>query len=206
MKELTIAWNGGTSTRTVQASQLSRAGRRFRIGRDPATCDLVLPSATPEDLTVSKLHVELYFDVPSDTFYLQNLKGSQNPPRLYGQAVLDSPAAIDKTGTLQLGRRELQLTLVVAQPVAPPIAAPISPPTVPLTIAPPEPPQAPAHPHPHPHPPAPPVVPVPAAAKPLVCPHCHTDYSYEESAQLNGRCPRDGFLLHGVSIYVPHQR
>lgn len=172
MKELVLTWNNGTQSRIVRSNQPGIVTNRFRIGRDPLTCDLVLPSVTQEDLSVSKLHVELYFDPDRDRFYLHNLKGASNPPKLYGQLVYDAPVAIDQNGVLQLGKREFVIALVVSEEVT-------APRTAPLESTSPE-------------------------IKPLVCPHCHTGYTYEDYGQVNGRCPNDGFPLHGASVYIPH--
>jgi hypothetical protein len=169
MKELILTWNSGTATRTIRSTQPGIPSHRFRIGRDPVTCDLVLPSVTQEDLTVSKLHVEIYFDPTSDTFYLRNLKGENNPPQLYGQRVYEAPVPIDKNGILQLGKRELQLAIVTFQE---------APATIPPKLQ-------------------------EEFPKPMACPQCSAGYTYEEAAKLNGRCPKDGFLLHGASIYIP---
>lgn len=168
MKELVLTWNGGSESRVIRSNQPGIPSNRFRIGRDP-TCDLVLPSVTYEDLTVSKLHVEIYFDATANQFYLHNLKGTSNPPKLYGQFVNDAPVIIDKNGVLQLGKREMTIVLVVPKEV-----------TIPPTASMPD--------------------------QPLVCPHCATGYTYEESARLNGRCPKDGFFLHGASVYIPQNR
>ncbi|MGG6270815.1 FHA domain-containing protein [Leptolyngbya sp. AN03gr2] len=171
MKELVLTWNSGTQSRVIRSNQPGIAANRFRIGRDPLTCDLVLPSVTPEDLSVSKLHVEIYFDPDRDRFFLHNLKGASNPPKLYGQVIYDAPVAIDKNGVLQLGKREFVIAVLVPNAVTvPPTPLPESP---------------------------------KSDTKPLVCPHCHTGYTYEEYGQLNGRCPNDGFPLHGASVYLP---
>ncbi|GAP94028.1 FHA domain-containing protein [Leptolyngbya sp. NIES-2104] len=173
MKELVLTWNGGSQSRVIRSNQPGILSNRFRIGRDPLTCDLVLPSVTQANLTVSKLHVEISFD--SDQFYLHNLKGASNPPKLYGQKVYDAPVVMDKNGVLQLGKCEIAIAIVVPKVVT-------VPPTNPAESS------------------------KPDSVKPLMCPHCATGYTYEESAQLNGRCPKDGFFLHGASVYIPHNR
>lgn len=175
MKELILTWNTGTMTRTLYSAQPGIAHPKLRIGRDPVTCDLVLPSITQEDLTVSKLHVELYFDPTADQFYLRNLKGKSNPPKLYGNWVDDVPVPVDHDGELQLGRRVFQISVVLHTPI---VIAPTTPPDLKAEST-------------------------PTSALPLTCPHCASGYNYEEATKFNGRCPKDGFFLHGASIYIP---
>ncbi len=113
MKELTLSWTNQSypESHTLRPHQPSKTPGKIRIGRDPAQCDLVIPSITEEDLTVSKLHIEIYFDETRHQFYLRNLKGTANPPTLYGTTVGDRPVPLDKDGSLYLGRKKIRLTL-----------------------------------------------------------------------------------------------
>ena len=159
MKEIILSWNNKSSfeSKTIRPDQPSKKPGKVRIGRDPSECDIVLPSASQEDLTVSKLHVEIYFDGRSDRFYLRNLKGEKNPPKVYGHTIHEEPAALNKDGIIYLGKRELKVTIKEIRELP----------------------------------------------KPLICPRCKTGYTYEEGAKMAGRCLKDGFPLHGDSIYIP---
>ena len=88
MDTITFAWTeaGQRKTQTFVDTFSTEDTWTIRIGRDPAQCDLVLPSLTASDRTVSRLHVEIAFNPTHASFYLRNLKPS-NPVQVDGQAV-----------------------------------------------------------------------------------------------------------------------
>ena len=73
---LTLQWTelGQTKTQIIHHQKNTKNPGTFRIGRDPAQCDLIL-----SDERISRLHVEIFFRPDWQRFYLRNLK-SHNPP------------------------------------------------------------------------------------------------------------------------------
>ncbi len=143
MHELTLEWFEGEQRR-VQAileRQPSKNPGTFRIGREPAACDLVL-----SEPTVSRLHVEIFFNPQQQGFYLRSLRES-NPPMVNGQSLPTGEVLLNQGSSLQLGQMELKVTAIAlkqyfveaapSQPAVHPTPAPQQP--VALTQAPPQP-------------------------------------------------------------------
>ena len=88
MDTITFAWMeaGQRKTQTFVDTFSTEETWTIRIGRDPAQCDLVLPSLSASDRTVSRLHVEIIFNPSHASFYLRNLK-SNNPVTVDSQTV-----------------------------------------------------------------------------------------------------------------------
>ncbi|MGK7913659.1 MAG: FHA domain-containing protein [Synechococcus sp.] len=116
MHHITLAWleNGERVTRTLEVGDETIEPGVFRIGRDPEQCDVVLPSATERDRTVSRCHVEISFDADRFGFYLTNLKAN-NPPYIKGEPVTDS-IKLTQGCTVELGEVELVVQDIVAVP------------------------------------------------------------------------------------------
>ncbi|NET56039.1 MAG: protein kinase [Symploca sp. SIO2E6] len=140
--ELTLEWFEGGQQRIQKIRQVqpTKNPGTFRIGRDPIRCDLVL-----SDPTVSALHVEIFFHLQQQYFYLRNLRQS-NPPLVNGQSLLTTEVALSQGQSLQLGQTPLRVATIVLSrhPVGyqPPNYSPQSPvyppsPTVP-TLQPPD--------------------------------------------------------------------
>ena len=76
MNEIIISWEeqDTTKTKTIKEIQPSKNPGTVRLGREPANCDI-----TFDDPSVSRLHVEIFYNSQDNKFYLRNLKAS-NPP------------------------------------------------------------------------------------------------------------------------------
>ncbi len=116
MNHITLAWmeNDERVTRTLEVGDETIQAGVFRIGRDPDQCDLVMPSATERDRTVSRCHVEISFDADRFGFYLTNLRAN-NPPYIKGQPVTDS-VKLTQGCTFELGEVELTVDHISAVP------------------------------------------------------------------------------------------
>lgn len=142
MNRLTLEWveAGQTRTQTISDQQATKQAGTFRIGRDPQQCDLVV-----QHPTVSKLHVEIFFDPQRYGFYLRNLRET-NPPLVDQQYVNQGPVALQINSQLLLGNLEMRVSAInlallptvvtppqpvaqLRQPIAasPPIASPVAP-------------------------------------------------------------------------------
>ncbi|MEM9535639.1 MAG: FHA domain-containing protein [Cyanobacteria bacterium P01_E01_bin.45] len=116
MNHITLAWmeNDERVTRTLEVGDETIQAGVFRIGRDPDQCDVVMPSATERDRTVSRCHVEISFDADRFGFYLTNLRAN-NPPYIKGQPVTDS-VKLTQGCTFELGEVELTVERISAVP------------------------------------------------------------------------------------------
>lgn len=178
MNRLRLEWieAGQVRTQTITDQIPTKNARTFRIGRDPALCDLAI-----QHPTVSKLHIEIFFVSQQKSFYLRNLRAS-NPPLVDRQRILQHGVELHQGSRIRLGEldlivREVQLaaflapTVIVLPVVAPP----------PVSVSSPTPSVA-------PHPSFPSGSPVPPAqvAQPevelsygLQCPKCYRVSPYE---------------------------
>ena len=113
---ITFAWTaaGQKFTRTLNAVDSTIEPGFIRIGRDPNQCDLVLPSLTERDRTVSRCHVEIAFDTNEFGFYLSNLK-PHNPVHVGGQ-VVTQPVILTPGCIVQLGEVVLMVEDITAVP------------------------------------------------------------------------------------------
>ena len=114
MNHITLAWmeNGERVMRTLEVGDETIQPGVFRIGRDPDQCDVVMPSTTERERTVSRCHVEISFDADRFGFYLTNLKAN-NPPYIKGEPVTDS-VKLTKGCTFELGEVELLVEDIAA--------------------------------------------------------------------------------------------
>ena len=102
-------------TRTIDLDGPTLVPSAIRIGRDPDQCDVVLPSATERDRTVSRCHIEIKFDPAEFGFYLHNLKDN-NPVYLNDKAIGNSTPRLTPNCTIRLGYIELQVEGLPAVP------------------------------------------------------------------------------------------
>ncbi len=155
MQELTLEWQqaGQLRRKTLSRHQGSKYPGTFRIGRDPAECDLVL-----SEPTVSGLHVEIFFNDSTQTFVLRNLRHT-NPPMVDDRQIVSGEVSLCQGSIIYLGQLELK---VVAVSLLPPNNG--IPPTI---LLPPQPIQA----------SNPPVT--GAVSYGLECPKCHRISPYE---------------------------
>lgn len=108
MHALTLRWaeKGQQKTETIQDQQPSKNPGTVRIGRDPSRCDIVL-----SDLTVSGLHVEIYFNSQSQSFYLRSLRPS-NPPVVDGHSLFQGEVPLGQGSVIYLGQMQLSVVAV----------------------------------------------------------------------------------------------
>ncbi|NER47737.1 MAG: protein kinase [Symploca sp. SIO1A3] len=140
--ELTLEWIEGGQRRVQKIRQVqpTKNPGTFRIGRDPVQCDLVL-----SDPTISALHVEIFFNVRQQYFYLRNLRPS-NPPLVNGQSLPTTELLLSQGNSIQLGQTILRVATIVLtrypagyQPPNYPPPPPVQPPTpVRQTLPPPQ--------------------------------------------------------------------
>lgn len=161
--------NGQIKTVTIADQQPSKHPGTVRLGRDPARCDVVLPHPT-----VSGLHVEVFFDVQQQGFYLRNLRDT-NPPIVNRQKLMSGVALLQQGHSFYLGQVEVKVVAIA--PAVPPTVI-----TAPLAIA--------------TESPIPPTARPAASASPptygLRCPKCNQTSSYE---YLRVGCPWCGTSL-----------
>ncbi len=188
MNELTLAWHdaGQNKTQKISDQQPSKNPGSVRIGRDPVRCDILM-----SDLTVSGLHVEIFFNEQQKCFYIRNLRPS-NPPIINGQQLVNGEVALSQGSTIYLGQLQLTVTTVVIPSISsvPPtilshqLASSVTQPPQPLAT--PQPPAAPTQ-----------------KSYGLMCAKCHQISPYE---QLDFGCPWCGTsLAAAVSALInPH--
>ncbi|MEL7083225.1 MAG: HlyD family efflux transporter periplasmic adaptor subunit [Cyanobacteria bacterium J06597_1] len=116
MDAITLAWTeaGQRKTQTFVDTYSTKNPGTIRVGRDPAQCDVVLPSLSASDRTVSRLHVEIAFNPTHSSFYLRNLK-PQNPVQVDGSAVAEE-AVLQEGSVIRLGKVEVEVAAVAAVP------------------------------------------------------------------------------------------
>ncbi|HEY9603336.1 MAG TPA: FHA domain-containing serine/threonine-protein kinase [Allocoleopsis sp.] len=105
VNEIILEWveQGQPKTRSIRENQPSKHSGAVRIGRDPTVCDIVLP-----DATVSKLHVEIFFNPQQRCFSLRTLNKS-NPPIVDGEALPTGEVALHRGSRVRLGYIELRV-------------------------------------------------------------------------------------------------
>jgi ssDNA-binding Zn-finger/Zn-ribbon topoisomerase 1 len=118
MPELTLEWQeaGRLRKETIRHQQPSKYPGTIRLGRDPARSDLVL-----SDLTVSGLHVEIFFNPSTQLFCLRNLRAT-NPPLVNGRQIFQGEVPLTQGSTIFLGQVALNVTAVSLALSAPSIA------------------------------------------------------------------------------------
>jgi hypothetical protein len=123
MNELVIEWReaGQLRRETIRDRQPSKYPGTVRLGRDPSRCDVVL-----SDLTVSGLHVEIFFNPQQQVFTLRNLRVT-NPPLVDGQVINQGEARLTSGSTIHLGQVALKVavvSIVVVNHISPTILIP----------------------------------------------------------------------------------
>lgn len=109
MYRLSLEWIEEGQNRAQAFSFDRTSNRPVRIGRDESKCDVVLRDATK---TVSGLHVEVFFNSSTSTFYLRNLTKNRekpNPAWVDGQKVVEQEIPLKAISTIQLGKMRLKV-------------------------------------------------------------------------------------------------
>ncbi|NJO40571.1 MAG: protein kinase [Cyanobacteria bacterium CRU_2_1] len=110
--ELTLEWtdSGQIYRQAIYPQQPSKQSGSIRIGRDPAHCDIVLTN-----LTVSGLHVEIFYHPPDQHFYVRNLRQT-NPPLVDGQPLPQGERVLSQGSLVRLGQVELRIATISLKP------------------------------------------------------------------------------------------
>lgn len=111
MHRLVLEWVEEGRNRSQAFSFDSSAERPVRIGRDESKCDVVLRDATK---TVSGLHVEIFFNSLTSTFYLRNLTSKRdrpNPAWVDGQKIIEQEIPLKPITTIQVGKMRLRVNI-----------------------------------------------------------------------------------------------
>ena len=106
MQEIIISWQekGLTKTETIKEIQPSKNPGIVRLGREPSDCDI-----TFSDLSISRLHVEIFYNNQHNKFYLRNLKAN-NPPMVDNQLVVkDAEVALNHNSLMCLGQTKIKV-------------------------------------------------------------------------------------------------
>jgi hypothetical protein len=108
MNALTLQWHdaGQDRTQTIYEQQPSKNPATVRIGRDPLRCDIII-----SNLTVSGLHVEIFFHPQQQHFYIRNLR-SPNPPLVDGKQLVQGETPLREGSIIYLGQTKLQVIAV----------------------------------------------------------------------------------------------
>jgi len=124
MNQLTLEWleAGRVKQQTLTDRQPTKNSGTFRIGRDPAQCDVVV-----QHPTVSKLHVEVFFVPSQKAVYLRNLRAT-NPPLVDRQRVVQNVVALHRGTSIRLGELDLVVKNIQFAAILPPtvVAVPVA--------------------------------------------------------------------------------
>ncbi len=124
MSELTLTWieAGQVRQAIVSDRQSSKHPGRFRVGRNPEQCDILLT-----DLSVSRVHVEIFFDPARNGFYLRKLPEGRLDPVVDGHPCPAGEAPLRLGSHIWLGGTQMEVAAVSVSappPPEPPIAQP----------------------------------------------------------------------------------
>ncbi len=108
LNSLTLEWveDGEVKTHTISDQQHSKSPGKVRIGRDPQACDIIL-----SEPTVSGLHVEIFFHLQKEKFYLRNLR-DRNPPIVDGKLLLAGEMPLYDGSGIRLGQQNLTVSAI----------------------------------------------------------------------------------------------
>ncbi len=111
MNALTLQWYdaGEEKTQQIHAQQPTKHPGTVRIGRDPTRCDIVLSNEYHP--TVSRLHVEIFFNPQQQRFLIKNLQ-SKNPPLVDGQILVQGEMPLGDGSMIVLGQTQMKVIKV----------------------------------------------------------------------------------------------
>jgi Inner membrane component of T3SS, cytoplasmic domain len=114
MRELTLSWieAGQPKTAIVRDGNGKHSGT-FWLGRHPDECDILL-----NDPSVSRLHVEIFFDPIRNGFYLRKLPQGRLDPVVDGRSIQVGEAELKLGSQISLGATAIAVT-AISVPVAP---------------------------------------------------------------------------------------
>jgi Inner membrane component of T3SS, cytoplasmic domain len=117
MSELTLTWieAGQVKQAIVGDRQSSKHPGTFIVGRNPEQCDILLA-----DLSVSRLHAEIFFDPARNGFYLRKLPEGRLDPIVDGHPFPDGEAPLKLGSHIWLGSTQIAVVAIdVSAPPAP---------------------------------------------------------------------------------------
>ena len=106
---------------TITSNQVTKIPSIIRIGREPSLCDIVIKDTKK---TVSRLHAEIYFDLTTNTFYLNNLTknfSQPNPIFVDGKKIIVQKAPLRIGSQIFLGKKLLKVKTIKVKTKLPPI-------------------------------------------------------------------------------------
>lgn len=115
---ITLAWqeNKEIRTRTIAQSDRTIQPHKIIIGRSEKECDIVLKHSDPMTIrTVSKTHLEIFYDQQQNKFLAKNLTQNRQPPKkpnpliIDGKKIIYETIEIHKNTIIKLGK----ITMVV---------------------------------------------------------------------------------------------
>jgi len=124
MNALTLQWHDADQDKTqnIYEQQPSQNPGTVRIGRNPLRCDIIL-----SHLTVSGLHIEIFFHHQQQRFYIRNLR-SQNPPVVDGRQLVQGEMPLTQGSSISLGQIKLNVTCIATGSIPATILMPPNPP------------------------------------------------------------------------------
>lgn len=124
MSALTIQWNdaGREKTTTIYEQQPSKNPGTVRIGRDPLRCDIVM-----SNITVSGLHIEIFFNQQQQKFLIRNLR-EKNPPFIDGRQLVQGELPLNEGSIIFLGQAQIKVIAVFISEASSVPATVLSPP------------------------------------------------------------------------------
>lgn len=134
IERLTLEWfdnEGQQKTQVISQDLPTKNPGSFRIGRDPQKCDLIFAEA----VTVSREHVDIFFNEQEQSFYLRSLRDN-NTPEIDGVKMLSKEMPLQPGNIIKLG--ELVLNVISVQKIpsnsqTPVVSAPPISPKTPAT-------------------------------------------------------------------------
>ena len=106
MNEIIISWQEKdlTKIKTIRELQPSKNPGTVRLGREPSNCDIIF-----DDPSISRVHVEIFYNNQYDKFYLRNLK-SNNPPIVDNELVVKpAEVVLNNNSVICLGQTKIQV-------------------------------------------------------------------------------------------------
>jgi len=111
MYGLTLEWSDGERqiSQSISSEQTTKQQGTIRIGRDERQCDVVLNDST---ITVSRLHVEIFYEATQNTLLLRNLTQNRqqpNPVVVDQQKIIQQETPLKVGSHIKLGKRSLKV-------------------------------------------------------------------------------------------------
>jgi FHA domain len=115
MYELTLEWQEQNETKIqkIIVEFSSQHCDRLVLGRNPQLCHLILDR---EDLTCSRLHAEIIFKSPENSFYLRKHPEASRPVIVDGKIINSREVLLSQNSVITLGKTEIKVTSISSSP------------------------------------------------------------------------------------------